>query len=40
MIDFESESFDRPNMKLPSTSDELTAAVLAANPNTIGGYYP
>ncbi|KAF8325854.1 glycoside hydrolase superfamily [Cantharellus anzutake] len=33
--DFESESSDRPHMRLPSYSDEWTTAVLAANRNTV-----
>ncbi|GAA6042149.1 hypothetical protein JCM8097_004984 [Rhodosporidiobolus ruineniae] len=33
--DWESEGFDRKDMKLPGETDELVAAVLAANPNTI-----
>ncbi|GAA5831287.1 hypothetical protein JCM11251_007820 [Rhodosporidiobolus azoricus] len=33
--DWESEGFDRKDMKLPGESDELVRAVLAANPNTI-----
>lgn len=36
MIDFESESYDRPNMRLPSSSDTLANAILDANPNTAG----
>ena len=32
--DWEGESFDRPNMDLPTGSDELIKAVLAANSNT------
>ncbi|BGP37406.1 hypothetical protein JCM10450v2_001316 [Rhodotorula kratochvilovae] len=33
--DWESEGFDRKDMKLPGETDELVKAVLAANPNTI-----
>ncbi|GAA6009003.1 hypothetical protein JCM10207_004061 [Rhodosporidiobolus poonsookiae] len=33
--DWESEGFDRKDMKLPGESDALVAAVLAANPNTV-----
>ena len=32
--DWESEGYDRPHMDLPPGSDELIAAVTAANPNT------
>ncbi len=32
---FESEGFDRPNMRLPGAQDALIAAVAAANPNTV-----
>lgn len=35
-IDFESEAYDRAHMKLPGAADELVAAVLAANPSTVG----
>ena len=33
--DWESESFDRPNMDLPPPSDDLIKAVLSANPNAV-----
>ena len=33
--DWESEGYDREHMDLPSGSDELISAVLAANPNTV-----
>ena len=33
--DLESESFDRPNMDLPTPSDDLIKAVLAVNPNAV-----
>lgn len=33
--DFESEAYDRPDMKLAATSDLLAAAVLKANPKTV-----
>ncbi|GAA5855803.1 hypothetical protein JCM3766R1_004060 [Sporobolomyces carnicolor] len=33
--DWESEGFDRKDMKLPGETDELVKAVLAANPNTV-----
>ncbi|CDK29737.1 unnamed protein product [Kuraishia capsulata CBS 1993] len=32
--DYESEGYDRPDMKLPGRTDELVARVLEANPNT------
>jgi beta-glucosidase len=32
---FESEGFDRADLRLPGSQDELVAAVAAANPNTI-----
>ena len=36
--DFESEGYDRNDMKLPGTSDELVAAIIEANKNTIGKF--
>lgn len=33
--DWESEGFDRPDMKLPGLTNRLVSEVLAANPNTI-----
>lgn len=33
--EWESESFDRPDMNLPPNTDELVEAVINANPNTI-----
>lgn len=33
--DVESESFDRPDVRLPGRQDELAAAVLRANPDTV-----
>lgn len=33
--EWESESYDRPHMDLPGEQNELIAAVIAANPNTI-----
>ncbi|MFI6339831.1 beta-glucosidase [Streptomyces sp. NPDC050535] len=33
--DIESESFDRPTVRLPGRQDELAAAVLKANPDTV-----
>ncbi|KAL4247045.1 glycosyl hydrolase 3 family protein [Abortiporus biennis] len=34
-MDWESEGYDRDDMKLPGLSDTLVSSVLAANPNTI-----
>ncbi|KAM9910742.1 hypothetical protein OXX69_004188 [Metschnikowia pulcherrima] len=34
-LEWESEGFDRPDMSLPPHTDELVAAVLKANPNTV-----
>jgi beta-glucosidase len=36
LIDFESEGYDRSDMRLPPSADLLASAVLAANPNTAG----
>ncbi|SGZ49663.1 CIC11C00000004797 [Sungouiella intermedia] len=33
--EWESEGYDRPNMKLPLLTDELVKAVVRANPNTV-----
>jgi beta-glucosidase len=33
--DWESEGYDRADMRLPGRQDELVAAVIAANPNTV-----
>lgn len=35
MISWESEGFDRQDMKLPGLSDRLVSEVLKANPNTV-----